>query len=473
MNRAVLIGAVLLLALLAAFYYFVDIRGREAEAEEETAGRRLVADFDHQLVRRVSIEPVDGPVMRVKRASAEAGWRMELPLEADADPDVLRGLLETLGRLTVIEAPFPPGDDGLAAYGLDPPRLAVIVEGEGGVELARLHLGGPAPFGASRYAAVRDSGEVGLVSDAGTGAIPGAVFDLREKRLLRFRREEVREIRIETTGHPALVILRQGDNWEIVEPLSFAADRELTGNLLWELIECRALEFPGSGVAAGLDGDPACRIGLGLADGTVLEARFGDAAGAPGEVFAVGASGTVMTVESAVLDSARRPADQWREMRPFPRYVWEVDGLAVARAGSCPVTWRKGEDGTWRRDGHPPEAESAAETIDRALNLLTGLEACGLSGSSDGDREASALVEPEFTVTLDSGLEDDLTGETLEIWFTRGTLGSIPEGCGEAGALLCGIRPGGESIYMINEPGRDELRALLETLSGGDGQAGD
>ena len=150
MNRAVLIGAVLLLALLAAFYYFVDIRGRETAEEEEAADRRLVADFDHQLVRAVTIETVDGPVLRVVRSGGEDAWRVEAPEEAEADPDVLQHLLETLDRLTAREDPFPTGDDGLAPYGLAPPHLSVTVDGEGGGCLARLEVGGPAPFGASR-----------------------------------------------------------------------------------------------------------------------------------------------------------------------------------------------------------------------------------------------------------------------------------------------------------------------------------
>jgi hypothetical protein len=465
-NRALLMGAVLALALLAAFYYFVDIRGHDAAEEQETEDRRLVAPFDQQSVRTVIIEPDSGPVLRVSRSGAEAVWRVETPLEAEADPDVLLQLLETMNRLTAMEAPFLPGEDGMRPYGLEPPRVTVTLEGEGNDRLARLKLGGPAPFGAANYAAVQDSGEVGLVTDSETGAIPGTLFDLREKRLVRFHREEVREIRLESPGLPELFIRRLGDDWEIVHPLDFAADRELVGSLLWELTECRALEFPGKEGRTGLDENPSgCRITLGLADGSEIEARFGDTAGAEDQVFAAGGTGTVMTVNAAIMNSVRRPAEQWRELRPFPRYAWEVDGLTVARAGSGPVGWSKGEDGSWKRDGETPGGETAQEAIDRALELLTGLKACAVAGGRSGDRGAAALDPPAFTVTLISGSAEALTEESLDLGFPENEVAVVPEACGGAESVLCGSRPGSETIYVMNKPGRDELRAVLETLS--------
>jgi hypothetical protein len=465
-NRAVLIGAVLVLALLAAFYYFVDIRGREAEVEEQTATRRLVADFDRKLVRTVTIEPADGPALRVSRAEVESAWRVEGPGEVQADSEVVQWLLETLGHLAALDDPFPPGEDGLAPYGLAPPRLSVTVAGEGGAALARLDLGGQAPLGQARYAAVRDTGEVGQVSLAEVGTIPQTLFDLREKHLLRFRREEVRELRIEIAEQPALVIRRQGDSWDIVAPLAFAADRELVGSLLWELTECLALEFPVDGEAADLLTVPTFCIALTMTDGSETVARFGALADSGDGLFASGEAGTVMKVESTILDSALRPVNRWRELRPFPRYSWEVDRLTVALAGSGPVTWSQITDGVWQREGGSPDEEPMPEdTIRQALDLLTGLEACGLAGIGDGSVLAAAdLAEPVFTVTLSGGTEEAVTVESLELGFPDRAAAPVPNSCAGEEPLVCGRRPGGDWIYVINEPGRDRLRSILETV---------
>lgn len=465
MNRALLMAAVLTLALLASFYYFVDIRGRGEAAEQEVANRRLVTEFDHELVRTVIIEPESGPALRISRITAGAAWRVDVPIEAEADPDVLSQVLETLGRLSAVEAPFLPGEDGMSPYGLEPPRVTVTLEGEGGARLARLRLGGPTPFDGTSYASVRDSGEVGLVSDSDTGAIPATLFDLREKRLVRFRREAVRELRLESPAQPELFIRRLGDDWEIVHPLGFTADRELVGNLLWELEECRASAFSADGDFTGLDGDVACRIRLGMADGSEIEACFGDQAGAEDLVFAVGGSGTVMTVNAELLQGVRRPAEQWRELRPFPRYTWEVDGLTVERTGGGSVDWSKGDGGNWFRNGETPAGDAAREVIDRALELLTGLKACGLSGNGSGDQGAAALDPPAFSVTLISGQDEALTEESLDLGFPENGVIVAPEACDGAETVLCGSRPGSEIIYVINEPGRDDLLAVLETLS--------
>lgn len=470
MNRDVLIGAVLVLALLAGFYYFVDIKGSEKDAEQEAAVRRLVSEFDHQLVRAIVIEPAGGPELRVSRAGAEAAWRVDVPQEVEADPEVVRQLLETLGQLSTREDPFPPGEDGLSPYGLAPPRLAVTVTGEGGTELARLQLGAPAPFGAAGYAAVRDTGTVGQVGTAETAAIPDTLFDLREKRLLRFRREEVRELRIGIAEQSPLVIRRQGDNWEIAEPLEFSADRELVGNMLWEVSECRALEFPDDAGATDILSSPTFSIGLTMADGSARLARFGALAEGGDGMLAAGDSGTVMKVDTTLVQSAFRPAERWRELRPFPRYSWEVDGLTVACPGFPPAVFHQDDTGVWLREGDSPESGAVSEeTMRGTIDLLTGLEACGLTTiSGAGQLEAAGLAIPGVTVTLTSGTDEAAIVESLVLGFPDRGAVPLSGSCSGEEPLICAMRPEGHWIYLINEPGRDELRTVLESLCAGE-----
>jgi len=461
-NGRLLMVAVLLLALLAAFYYFVDIRGRESRDLEEAAGRRLVAEFDPQQVRSLVITGDDGPDLRVERGGPETPWLVVSPLESEADPDAVQRLLQALGRLTTLEEPFQPADGELAAFGLLPPQLTVTVAGEGDAPLARLALGSPAPLGAASYALHEESGRVGLVGEAETRAIPRTLFDLRRKRLVRFRREEVREVRIETADQPLLKIRRLGDDWEIVDPLQFAADRELVVNLLWELAECRAVGFPEARETADLDWIGAGRVGLTLADGSLVEAVL---AGDGERLHAVGDTGTVMLVEPTLLQSLGRPAGEWRQLRPFPRYAWEVDRLTVAPANADPVNWHKGDDGAWQRDGEA----AAEEDLQRALELLTALEACGLA-AGDGP-------PPDFTVSLTGGSEAAATVETLEIGFPGEGDVTVPGPCQGSEYMLYGRRPEGNLIYVMDEPARDELRDVLLRLcadtSGGDASAGE
>jgi len=453
-NRALLMVAVLILALLAIIYYLVDIRGRDTTEQEETAVRRLVADFDPLAVRALIIEPAGGGQLRLARVSSDADFSVEAPQSAKADPDVVQRLLGTLGRISVQDEPFPPGEDGLAPYGLSPPTLAVTVTGVQGQALARLQLGVPAPFGGAHYAAVRDTGEVGLVGDGEISAIPQSLFDVREKRLVRFHREEVRAVQLTSPGVPAVVIERQGVDWTIIEPLAFTANRELVGNLLWELTECRALEFVGEGDWAG-----GSRLSLTCTNGTVIGASFGEDTDEEGHILASNDSGTVMVVAADIFKSLHRPAEEWRQMRPFPRYSWEVDGLELTRVGMEPHLWMKDDNGTWPLDG---------EALDRALELFTGLEACGLLKTSDDLLEAARLADPAYTVTLTSGRQgEEIIEESLELGFPD--QGSVlhPEACSDTGMMICGRRPGGETIYLIDEPGRGELQELLVSLTGG------
>jgi len=427
-SRGLLIGVVVLFVCLAGFYYFVDIRGRDVAEAEASADRRLTAEFDPLLVGEVIVEPDGGPLLQLVSDGDGEGWRLVDPLPAEADPEAVGRLLDTLGRLASAREPFVPTGEGLEPYGLDPPRLVVTLAGEGLDRPVRLALGGHSTYGDFRYALVRDTNLVGLVPDGETGTIPQTLFDLREKRLVRFEREAVRELRVESEGRPALVIRRLGDDWEIVEPLHFAADRELVGNLLWELTESLALEFPAdAALAVNLH-----LVTLDLADGSRVEARFGLPDMGEG-LAAVSGAGPVMTVDETILHSLARPAEAWRQMRPFPRYAWEVDRLAVGDR-----SWEKDGTGDWD------------ERLDRAVELLTGLEACGLAMDEESN--------PDFTVALGA--------DVLEIRFPTGE--AAPDPCAAADRLILGRRPGAEQCLVIDSPRREELREILVELATGE-----
>lgn len=462
MNRNLLIGAVALLVALGAAYYYIDIRGREAAGEEEAAALLLVAPFDPAGARDVIIEPFSGPAVRLQRDGADTAWTVgERPGEYDADPDAVRRLFETLERLSMTGDAFAPGDDGLTAYGLAPPRLQVAVSGEGGVELARLALGDAAPLGDARYALVRHTGQVGLVP-AAAADIPRTVFDLRDRRLVRFQRDDVREVRITAAGVPELVILREGDDWRIDEPIDFVADRELVGDLLWELAECRAQAFPeGAGAVSGAAGSLRLVMGDGL-DALVQFDAMGDS---ETSLLAVGPGGAVMAVDAAILETLRRPAREWRQLRPFPRYAWEIERITVGAGTAEPVCWRRGEDGAWQGAGPAEPAAAPEEAIRRAIERLTALEACAIIEAGDAAAGSLGPDLPAFAVSLGGGPEDTGPGERLELCFPDGAPAALADDCEGTETLVAGVRPASGVIYLIDDGSRDELRDLLQRLS--------
>jgi hypothetical protein len=461
-NRNLLIGAVALLVVLGAAYYLVDIRGREAAEAEDAAGRLLVAPFDVAQARDVVIEPATGPVVRLRRDGADAPWTVEETSDrVAADPDAVQRLFETLERLSVTGEDFAPGDDGLSAYGLAPPRLLLTVSGAAGAELARLALGDAAPLGGARYAMVRDTGQVGLVG-ADAAMIPQTAFDLRDRQLVRFQRDDVREIRITVADAPEVVMVREGDDWRIDEPFDFAADRELVGDLLWELAECRAQAFPGG--AGDVDGT-AGRLRLLMNEGPEAEVRFDPLGDSETSLLAMGPSGEVMAVEDAILETLRRPARAWRQLRPFPRYAWEVERITVGAGAAEPVTWRRGADGSWQAEGATSPAETPESDFRQAIELLTALEACAVLDTGEVSLATLGLDRPSFVVTLGGVPEESGPGESLELGFPGGELPSMPVGCEDTAALVAGMRPGAGWVYLISVGSREELRGLLQRLS--------
>jgi hypothetical protein len=148
-----------------------------------------------------------------------------------------------------------------------------------------------------------------------------------------------------------------------------------------------------------------------------VEARFGLPETGNG-LAAVSGDGPLMTVDQSILRSLSRPAEAWQQMRPFPRYAWEVDRLTVGER-----SWEKDVTGGW------------GDRLDRAVELLTGLEA----------RELAVVegLKPDFTVSLGA--------EELEIRF--------PEDL-----QVIGRRPGADICYLIDTPHREELLQILVDL---------
>lgn len=463
MNRNLLIGAVALLVVLGAAYYLVDVRGRDAAEAEDAAERLLVAAFDPEEARVVVIDPASGPAIRLWRDGADAPWMVGEPSDLHAaDPDAVQRLFETIERLSMTGEAFAPGDDGLAAYGLAPPRLLLTVAGEDDRELARLVLGDAAPLGGgASYAMVRDTGQVGLAG-ADAALIPQTAFDLRDRQLVRFRRDEVREVRITAVDAPELVIRRQGDDWRIVEPIDFAADRELVGDLLWELSECRAQAFPGdAGDVAGTAG----RLRLVMDDGLEAEARFDPMGDSETSLLAAGPGGEVMAVEAVILDTLRRPPAAWRQLRPFPRYAWEVERITVRAGTAEPLSWRRGDDGAWQGEGAAEPAAAPEEDIRLAIERLTALEACAVLEAGEAGPASLGLDRPAFVVSLGGGPQDSGPGESLELGFPDEALPSLPAECDDTGGLVAGARPGAGQVYLIGVGSREEFRGLLQRLS--------
>jgi hypothetical protein len=77
-------------------------------------------------------------------------------------------------------------------------------------------------------------------------------FDLRDKAVLKFQRDGVDSLKVESSGSPAVAVARKADAWRLTEPVSAKADFGTVDGMIGQLSSARmkTIETPGSAAGA-------------------------------------------------------------------------------------------------------------------------------------------------------------------------------------------------------------------------------
>jgi hypothetical protein len=143
----------------------------------------------------------------------EGDWRLEEPVAADADDGLAGEVLDHLMRARAARIAAEKGEGDLAEMELDPPRARCVLEFRDGRTLA-LSFGGlasePATFGKEpppyEVFARRGDGEVLVVPGDVLRRVNAPVAHLRESRLARLPRWELRRMRVVRDGEVTAVL---------------------------------------------------------------------------------------------------------------------------------------------------------------------------------------------------------------------------------------------------------------------------
>jgi Domain of unknown function (DUF4340) len=241
-----LLSTLLLVAAAAgavAYAWFGIARKDEATERKKAADEKLYA-FTPAAVKAVTVE-AKGTTTRVARAGAGGGegWRVEAPVQADAERATVDALVDRVAELRRKAAVAPAADGAaLARYGLARPRARVELALEDG-KVETLALGDENPFDGTVF--VRTTGgAVELVAGDVRWAVERGTFDLREKRLLPF--DEKQLSRVEVTAPKlsyALSREKDGDAWRLDAPLKERADESTASRILGAIRGLRATAF--------------------------------------------------------------------------------------------------------------------------------------------------------------------------------------------------------------------------------------
>ncbi|MEW6752298.1 MAG: DUF4340 domain-containing protein [Candidatus Latescibacterota bacterium] len=372
------LGAVFL--ALLAFVYFHEIRGGEKRKEEAERAKELLA-FDEAEVQKLVIDRGD-TVVALERG--DAGWALTGPVEDEADQAAvdryLRNVKETERERVVRDSAAVAGNPGLTSeYGLDDPRLRVALRtGEGWLDT--LVFGSDTPTETYTYVQERGANpEILLVRAWRFDNLNKGAFDLRDRRVLPFTKDQVVEVRL-SRQDTQIVLAKDGGHWRLRQPVQGAADDDAVDGLLNRLQSAQAESFVAERTGAG----DLARFGMDSAtvDLTLLvgqdraekRLRVGRQTETPDQFYAQDLSAPqVFAVDSSLVGQLRKSVAALRDRTPVTVETQDVKRLEMERQGVL-LAAEKDTSGTWRIV-QPEAREARSWKLDQTLTDLTRLEA--------------------------------------------------------------------------------------------------
>lgn len=366
----------LVCAVSAAAVYFLEIRGGARRSERaERAGRLIAADAER--IRRLTIvRPAEGSGAGTETVTVERdgeSWRILSPVVSPGDRGEVDNLVSAVSR-----AKSERGMEGIedwAAYGLTRPELSVFVFPDSG-KADTLLLGDLNPTGAFIYVRRPGQDRIDLTDASLRSSLVRPLFELRDRSVLTFERDEVRRLEIRRPAGPLVIEKREG-GWEIRKPIEAAAAAapvdELLNRVRWAEVRSFVDDPAVSRSRLGLDPPGVLLTVTAGPDSVRKTLRLGTRR--DGRVHAADESRpSVYLVDTALVNILLKPADDFRETKVAPFDEWMVKRIEIRSPSSGSVAFVKDSAGAWTFD--PPAPEKAdGNRVGDLLAALASLKA--------------------------------------------------------------------------------------------------
>jgi hypothetical protein len=172
MRRSAVIYIVIL-AILAGFYYYLNNRPQAAETANETpestpAAIEYLFNAEDGLPIRVHIESKGGDVVEVAR-DAENAWALTLPIEAPADQGTVEAAVGQVSTIRILDRVPNLAKD---AVGLDDPEFMITIQFTSDVERI-VNVGVLTPTESGYYTNQQGDEEILIIGNSALDALIG------------------------------------------------------------------------------------------------------------------------------------------------------------------------------------------------------------------------------------------------------------------------------------------------------------
>jgi hypothetical protein len=402
----------LIFAILGAYVYFAEFRGKEARQKQEEAKKKVFPVEDKDITEISLIYP-DRTISGVK--NGEKQWQVTSPAGIEADSGEWDQLASNIPRIeredTVAQAPAD-----VAQFGLKDPGVKVSAKTKDGKTLEIL-FGSENPKKTHNYAKLSNGNDVFLTGSNWTRTFTKNISDLRNKKVLEFEADDIDGVKI-LDGNRELEIEKAGDQWQLKKPIDAKADGGEVSSFTSTVRFARVNSFPDPPVdskTAGLD-FPAMTVtlhdGKAKADRKLLIGK----SSSTDRYYARDASrDTIFIIDKELFEKAKRPVFDWRDKSLTKLDRDKIDKIEISRGTDIISLAKDGSD--WKL------ADGKKLQFDKVSGMLNGLDFEKAKDIIDTPKALSTygLDKPRLEIVLKQG-----SNELTRVSF--GTESKTPEG---------------------------------------------
>ena len=286
---------------------------------------------------------------------------------------------------------------GLDQYGLSQPTFELYVT-DRKKKTSKLLIGDDTPAGTAVYAAIAGDPRVFAISSYKKNSFDKSENDLRDKRLLIFDSDKVSSVEL-SAKKQTVAFARSKDEWQIVKPKPFRADRSHVEDLLRALRDAK-MDLTGSedekkAAAAFGSGAPFAAVRVTDASGTQeLQVRKNKDS-YYGKSSAVAGVHKLSSPAGTALDKG---LDDFQNKKLFDFGFADPDKVALHDGSKSYFLARSGND--WWSNGTKMEPSTVSALVDKIRDLAaskfaeTGFSAplLDLTVTSDGSKRVERVM---------------------------------------------------------------------------------
>jgi Domain of unknown function (DUF4340) len=389
-----LLAASFLLLVLAGIIWWSNKKVATADkTPAENTTTKLLGIPEDQF-QDIEIKKRAGEIIHLQRTDSK--WQIVSPDALPADPEAVSSMLSSLSSLSS-DRTIEERAASLDPYGLTRPAFELYVTDKK-KKTSKLLIGDDTPAGTAVYAAIAGDPRVFAISSYKKSSFDKSANDLRDKRLLIFDSDKVSRVELNAKKQ-TVALARSKDEWQIVKPKPFRADRSHVEELLRTLRDAK-MDLSGSEddrktAAAFSSGAPFAIVRVTDASGTQeLQVRKNK-----DNYFAKSAARAgVYKLSSGTGTALDKGLEDFQNKKLFDFGFADPDKVELHDGSRSYFLTRNGGD--WWSNGTKMEASAVSALVDKIRDLAaskfaeTGFTATqmGLAVTSDSGKRVEKVT---------------------------------------------------------------------------------